>query len=247
MLAVFKVALSSATVPLGWMFPSRFKTAASPIQIGSPTHGIGGPMSRRFPIGVSVLKWVFVNSILAGWVLILAILGGSRTPAHAMPIPRVKAIPAFARKYGLPCSACHTAWPELNNFGQVFRDNGYQLMNDRDSPIWQNPSYFPISFRITPVWHRESTKQSGRGFHSGRWCGLDHGVRQSDPGGIRFIGHGPVVRRNPLQEHFVCVAAVVGSDGGVCAFIKKTGQQCSRPPSKKLTVTIAIIVTIYIQ
>jgi hypothetical protein len=114
-------------------------------------------MSRRFPIGANVLKWVFVNSILVGWVLILAILGGNRTPAHAMPIPRVKAIPAFARKYGLPCSACHTAWPELNNFGQVFRDNGYQLMNDRDSPIWQNPSYFPISFRITPIWHREST------------------------------------------------------------------------------------------
>jgi hypothetical protein len=67
------------------------------------------------------------------------------------------AIPAFARKYGLPCSACHTAWPELNNFGQVFRDNGYQLMNDRDSPIWQNPSYFPITFRITPSWHRETT------------------------------------------------------------------------------------------
>src|SRR5208282_398634 len=47
-------------------------------------------------------------------------------------------------------------WPELNNFGQVFRDNGYQLMNDRDSPIWQNPSYFPITFRITPSWHRET-------------------------------------------------------------------------------------------
>jgi hypothetical protein len=30
-------------------------------------------------------------------------------------------------------------------------------MNDRDSPIWQNPSYFPIAFRITPNWHREST------------------------------------------------------------------------------------------
>ena len=25
-----------------------------------------------------------------------------------------KAIPAFARKYGLPCSACHEAWPMLN-------------------------------------------------------------------------------------------------------------------------------------
>jgi hypothetical protein len=69
---------------------------------------------------------------------------------------RVAAIPAFARKYGLPCSACHTAWPELNAFGQRFRDNGYQLMNDRDSPIWQAPAYIPITFRMTPNWHRES-------------------------------------------------------------------------------------------
>jgi hypothetical protein len=70
-------------------------------------------------------------------------------------------IPAFARKYGLPCSACHEAWPKLNNFGQVFRDNGYQIGNERDSPIWQNPSFFPITFRITPQWHRESiTRQA---------------------------------------------------------------------------------------
>jgi hypothetical protein len=54
-------------------------------------------------------------------------------PAHANP--------AFARKYGMPCSGCHVAWPLLNNFGQVFRDNGYQMMNDRDSPIWRDKSY----------------------------------------------------------------------------------------------------------
>jgi hypothetical protein len=66
-------------------------------------------------------------------------------------------IPAFARKYGLRCSACHTSWPELNAFGQAFRDNGYQLMNERDSPIWLNPSYFPMSARITPQWHLETT------------------------------------------------------------------------------------------
>src|SRR5271168_3573159 len=70
-------------------------------------------------------------------------------PAHA--------IPAFARKYGLPCSACHVAWPLLNNFGQVFRDNGYQMMNDMDSPITRDASYFPATIRITPQWHRESS------------------------------------------------------------------------------------------
>src|SRR6266852_8894722 len=67
------------------------------------------------------------------------------------------ALPAFARKYGLRCSACHEAWPMLNYFGQKFKDNGYQLMNDRDAPIWQNPSYWPATFRIVPIWHRVST------------------------------------------------------------------------------------------
>ena len=45
----------------------------------------------------------------------------------------------------------------LNYFGQKFKDNGYQLMNDRDAPIWQNPGYWPVTFRILPIWHRVST------------------------------------------------------------------------------------------
>ncbi|MGC1599081.1 MAG: hypothetical protein WA757_02430, partial [Candidatus Acidiferrales bacterium] len=98
-----------------------------------------------------------MNTLFALAFLVVAMLFCDVQAARALPVGKVMAIPAFARKYGLPCSACHTAWPELNNFGQVFRDNGYQLMNDRDSPIWQNPSYFPIAFRITPNWHREST------------------------------------------------------------------------------------------
>src|SRR3954464_3330411 len=82
--------------------------------------------------------------------LLLGLLGAGLPPAE-----NAHAIPAFARKYGLPCSACHEAWPKLNNFGQVFKDNGYQLGNDRDAPIYQQPTYWPIAFRITPNWHRE--------------------------------------------------------------------------------------------
>jgi hypothetical protein len=77
-----------------------------------------------------------------------SVAGASRTST---------AIPAFARKYGLRCSACHTVWPELNAFGQRFKDNGYQLGNDRDSPIWQSNGYWPIAMRTTPQWHLEST------------------------------------------------------------------------------------------
>lgn len=82
---------------------------------------------------------------------ILGIVMSSPQPAHA--------IPAFARKYGLPCSACHEAWPMLSNFGQTFKDNGYQLGNDRDAPIYQQPSYWPIMFRTNPVWHRENNNR----------------------------------------------------------------------------------------
>ncbi len=116
-------------------------------------------MSKRFCEGANSMNmngspW---KTMVTCAFLLIAIVACDVRTASALPSGKVAALPMFARKYGLPCSACHTAWPELNNFGQVFRDNGYQLMNDRDSPIWQNPSYFPITFRITPNWHREST------------------------------------------------------------------------------------------
>ena len=114
-------------------------------------------MLRGFLIFRSPRKFPALASIVAFAAVAFAVLFSNIQPAYSLPLYRIRAIPAFARKYGLPCSACHTAWPELNNFGQVFRDNGYQLGNDHDSPIFQNPSYFPITFRVTPNWHREST------------------------------------------------------------------------------------------
>jgi hypothetical protein len=117
--------------------------------------------------------------LIVGLVLSTAAMtpsGASSAPAAALPdradaaaaapasdgrytlsLKHKAAIPAFARKYSLACSACHTTWPELNNFGQVFKDNGYQLMNEKDSPIQQSNSYWPIAVRTTPQWHMEST------------------------------------------------------------------------------------------
>src|ERR1700737_3786405 len=63
--------------------------------------------------------------------------------------PVVGAVPLFARKTGLACSGCHEVWPRLNDFGQNFRDRGYRLKRDRDAPVEQDPSYFPLSFRTT--------------------------------------------------------------------------------------------------
>src|SRR6267143_1783594 len=102
------------------------------------------------------------STLWIGFLFLATILADSR-PATALPVPKanVRAIPAFARKYGMPCSSCHEAWPKLSPFGQSFKDNGYQMGNDRDAPIFQSPAYWPVTFRMTPQWHRETTDRVG--------------------------------------------------------------------------------------
>ena len=59
---------------------------------------------------------------MAGWsaaVLALASLFLVSTPARA--------IPAFARRMGVECTECHTAYPQLNAFGREFKLTGYTL------------------------------------------------------------------------------------------------------------------------
>lgn len=121
------------------------------MRVAGPAHD--GPVKQKL-LRSAVFLLVGVGAIGFLW-------GGS-SPAFALPRPaaNVHAIPAFARKYGMPCSACHEAWPKLSPFGQAFKDNGYQLGNDRDAPIYQHPSYWPITFRITPEWHREANNRT---------------------------------------------------------------------------------------
>lgn len=38
-----------------------------------------------------------------------------------------EAIPAFARRHKISCTACHVGFPKLNGFGEAFAGNGYQL------------------------------------------------------------------------------------------------------------------------
>src|SRR5262245_23451002 len=97
---------------------------------------------------VRALGAALPRSLVVFLLLLSSFVITSSDPSHA--------IPAFARKYGLPCSAFHIVCAILNVFGLQFRYNGYQLANDRDSPIYQNPAYWPITFRVTPQWHLEN-------------------------------------------------------------------------------------------
>ena len=67
--------------------------------------------------------------VVASGVLIVGILSLFVVPDQA------HAIPAFARKYNVNCTTCHTAPPILNQYGQRFLENGYQLPGTEDGGI----------------------------------------------------------------------------------------------------------------
>ncbi|MFQ5902592.1 MAG: hypothetical protein ACE5JO_02780 [Candidatus Binatia bacterium] len=46
-----------------------------------------------------------------------------------------EAVPAFARKYRMECTVCHTRPPRLNTFGERFLENGYQIPGTQDGGI----------------------------------------------------------------------------------------------------------------
>jgi hypothetical protein len=67
-------------------------------------------------------------------VIALSILCGAILTSLLLP-EQAQAIPPFSRKYDMNCTACHTAPPILNQFGQRFLENGYQLPGMEDGGI----------------------------------------------------------------------------------------------------------------
>jgi hypothetical protein len=54
-------------------------------------------------------------------------------------MPRTSAIPAFARKYQTSCSTCHNNYPELNDFGEAFKKNGFKFPKEDESFVKEAP------------------------------------------------------------------------------------------------------------
>jgi hypothetical protein len=67
-------------------------------------------------------------------VVALSVFCGTILTSFLLP-EQAQAIPPFARKYDMNCTACHTAPPILNQFGQRFLENGYQLPGTEDGGI----------------------------------------------------------------------------------------------------------------
>jgi hypothetical protein len=53
--------------------------------------------------------------------------------------PKASAIPAFSRKYRTSCTTCHNNYPELNDFGEAFKKNGFKFPKDDESFVKDPP------------------------------------------------------------------------------------------------------------
>src|SRR3984893_3105609 len=73
---------------------------------------------------VSVISTILMAGCLL-WILALA--------------PKASAIPAFSRKYQTSCATCHNNYPELNDFGEAFKKNGFKFPMDDDSFVKEPP------------------------------------------------------------------------------------------------------------
>lgn len=67
-------------------------------------------------------------------------------------VEKAEAIPAFSRKYNFSCNVCHVpGFPKLNDFGNIFRDRGFQLGTEADLPEYKGIAmgFWPVSLRTT--------------------------------------------------------------------------------------------------
>lgn len=84
-------------------------------------------MSRYRKLGTGLLTGAFV------------VVGTSLFYLFLRPVPNAYAIPAFARKYQTSCATCHNNYPELNDFGEAFKKNGFKFPKDDDTFVKEPP------------------------------------------------------------------------------------------------------------
>src|SRR5688572_22329122 len=61
------------------------------------------------------------------------------------------AMPMFARRYGVPCSTCHTSPPRLNETGYRFRAAGFRMPEELGKNVeTSNKLTDHIGFRLQP-------------------------------------------------------------------------------------------------
>ena len=83
---------------------------------------------------MSCKSWGVDAGVLTGLVM-----AGAAIWMVLASAPKSHAIPAFSRKYQTSCTTCHNNYPELNDFGEAFKKNGFKFPKDDDVFVKQDP------------------------------------------------------------------------------------------------------------
>jgi hypothetical protein len=126
--------------------------------------------------------------------------------ALVLAAARAEAIPAFARKTGMGCPACHDSWARLNDFGELFRDRGYRVDSIADEPWYRSLDYVPISLRTSVGYQYTYTTNQA----------VDGGQTNISSGGFLFPAL-DLLAGTALADHFsvLIVASGFSRDGAV--------------------------------
>jgi len=79
-------------------------------------------------------RHVVNGSIMASLTAVVVVLW-----AMLASVPKTSAIPAFPRKYQTSCTTCHNNYPELNDFGEAFKKNGFKFPKDDETFVKEPP------------------------------------------------------------------------------------------------------------
>ncbi len=80
---------------------------------------------------------------------ILACLSFLALAVAGLAVQDAAAVPVFARKYGFECTMCHSNAPRLNDFGQLYRMNGYRLPGRENDEKTVLEVQAPVAFRTS--------------------------------------------------------------------------------------------------
>src|SRR6266550_9327124 len=84
--------------------------------------------------GNEMKRHIVNSSVMASLTAVLVVLW-----VMLASVPKTSAIPAFSRKYQTSCTTCYNNYPELNDFGEAFKKNGFKFPKDDEVFVKEPP------------------------------------------------------------------------------------------------------------
>ena len=109
------------------------RSALCPTKLGL----VGGHIQWPFEFDLGVIVTNSGSRALRRLTVVAAVV--TVASAVVATVPKSSAIPAFSRKYQTSCTTCHSNYPELNDFGEAFKKNGFKFPKDDESFVKEPP------------------------------------------------------------------------------------------------------------